>query len=208
MNNLFISILIGVGSYLLLSRKENFTQYGGSDLIDTPYTTYSTKTLGYLENNRQNMNYNKYPPCFELCGASRIIFDILDKNSLIEKYKPILEAQSILLCQEKFLNQKICYETMIENRLQDLANLGIPRNYRSSQLYRKYIEQVKKILGEQYNKTGPDALELLVRVTIIIENQMEQIRNDKDMNDEDISKIEQRIEQFYSNHYELIAKGC
>jgi hypothetical protein len=208
MNNLLISILIGVGSYLLLSRKEKFTQYGGSDIINTPFTTYSTKTLGYIENNRQNSNYGNYPPCFDLCGASRIIFDILEKNSLVEKYKPILEAQSILLCQEKFLNVRLCYETMIENRLQDLANLGIPRNYRSSQLYRKHIEQVKNILGKQYIKTGPDALELLIRVTIIIENQLEQIKNDENLSNEDINKIEERIKQFYSNHYELIAKGC
>jgi hypothetical protein len=59
-------------------------------------------------------------------------------------------------------------------------------------------------LGSDYEKIGPDALELLIRVTTLMEDEV----NELDLPSVDVQQIKVLVLMFYKNHYPIIATKC
>ncbi len=79
----------------------------------------------YTEEKRGNMMYQKYPPCYNICGATRTIQDKLEQvlgNNFMD-YKKLLDVFSIVLCQEVHIESKRRDE-MLMQRIDDLVRMG------------------------------------------------------------------------------------
>lgn len=201
MNRICLLFLIAIGIFVVLSnKKENFTnkKYADADLKNK---TWSTEKIGWIENSRYNLNDGKYPPCFNLSNNAKEIFDLLESNQLIVKHKVLLEVISMILCQYKYLSSKLCIDTMIQNRIQDLTALGYQR------YDNRYRDLLKNIIGNYlYENSSPLFLEFLLRSLTLIEEQI--IKMKVDIANNKLEKIRLLISNFYNEYFSLIAKGC
>lgn len=163
--------------------------------------TWSTETIGWIENGRYNRNYGKYPPCFKLSSEAQEIFDILDKKNLILAHKVIFEVMSMILCQYKFLKSKMCADTMIEDRVKDLDALGY-RRYDNT-----YRNKLKKIVGLNYEPASQSSLEFLLRSLTLIEYQLNKLEY-SGLNKSEFEQILSLVNKFYFKYFPTIAKDC
>lgn len=149
-------------------------------------------------NKQHTINNVKYPPCFEICGASRTIYDILTKYNLVNKYIDLINAQSMALCQEIHSNIKPCDQTMILVRLNESDKLlkGL-RNIDAIDIVKSYTFQ------------GNDTIiQFLENITTILENQIQLIKFDNTISDEDKEIIKNMNNTFYQVHYPILTKNC
>ncbi len=189
MNNILLGIVSGIILTWVLTmdcknkndnkknnKKENLinVEYpidmmGGYATANLNNTTYSKTKLGWIENSRNNRNYKKYPPCFNLSLPAQEIFNILEANELIIKHKVLFEVYSMILCQVTYLKSKLCPQTMLLDRIKDLDAFGAPR-------YSNYIENLKKYVSKsQIDKASPISLEFLNKSLYLIDHQINQI---------------------------------
>ena len=73
----------------------------------------------WTEMNRKNNMFEKYPPCYDICGATRNIQDKLESVNKKEEYHKLLDVYSIVLCQEKYKDSPRTKEMMTQ-RINDL----------------------------------------------------------------------------------------
>ena len=163
--------------------------------------TYSTETLGWIENSRGNMNYEKYPPCFDLSTQAQTIFDLLESKNLIRKYKVLLDVISMMLCQIKFLASKVCTSTMIGERVKDLDAFGYVRNDN------RYLTFLIKMIGQkQYDDSYPSTVDFILKSVTLIEDQLALLKND--VNEITIKRISSLVSEVYSLTLIQIAEDC
>jgi len=147
-------------------------------------------SMNFTELKRGNPPYQFYPPCYDICGATRTIQDILTKINKIEKYAQLLDLYSIVLCQEKHNNSSTNRE-MIEQRITDLKNMGALENNMFGSLN----------IVNRYNITNRKVSEFLQLVTNLIQIQINRLVTDLDIPFEYKNKIEKLNETFYEVHY-------
>ena len=150
----------------------------------------------WYEESRKNIAFNKYPPCYDICGATRNIYDIFEKTKLINDYYVLLNVYSVILCQEA--HAKYCREEMVLERLRDLKNSG------GNELDRDAQDIVRKHTKLQNNHIGF----LLVLATSIIIKELRKIVDDKRISDKDKKSIMNLNETFYKIHYDKITQLC
>jgi len=173
--------------------KNQIAQLGGQ--------TWSTETIGWIENGRYNRNHGKYPPCFNISVGAQEIFNILESNNLILTHKVIFEVMSMILCQYKFIKSKMCVDTMIEDRIRDLDALGY-RRYDST-----YKNKLKKIVGLNYATASQSSLEFLLRSLTLIEYQLNKLES-SNLNKSQLEQILRLVNKFYLKYFPTIVKDC
>ena len=217
MDKLILSALVGFGLYLtvistcsskikveklinnenLLESSQAPAQLGGQ--------TWSTESIGWIENSRLNRNYNKYPPCFKLSKEAREIYDRLEnkqlsKENLILTHKVLFEVMSMILCQYTFLLSKMCVNTMIEDRIRDLDALGYVR------YDNRYRPKLSKLVGKYYDTASQASLEFLLRGLTLIEDELTKLSYK--INENELNQIKILISRFTSQFFVLVAKDC
>ena len=171
---------------------------GGNAPADLTNTTYSKTILGWIENSRNNRNFEKYPPCFNLSIQAQKLFDLLEANDLIVKHKVLLEVYSMILCQVNYLKSKLCPQTMLIDRLTNLDSFGALRYTKHYNNLTKYVS--KNILY----LTSPLTLEFLNKALSLIDKEIDLINLSKDKID-NIKLINKLI---CSYAFPIIAKEC
>lgn len=156
----------------------------------------------WMEFNHGNFSYLNYPPGYEISFESRNLYDLLESKQLVDKYKNLFEVFSIVLCQEKFNNENICYNNIIVRRINDLEKVG----YKNKD-NKKYLPKLQNILGESYKKIKIDTAEFLLRAIAIIENQIMKLLNEQ-LTIEEKNDITNNINNFYSSHFPPIVMQC
>lgn len=164
-------------------------------LIDNQYGGMIWK-----ENLRGNSNDGKYPPCYNICGATKKIYDILEKNNLIKKYSLLLDLYSIILCQEIYLKTTDCKNTMLNERLIQINNLFGDRNVEN-----KHLKIVNDNL--ENDPKNKEMKELLDKTTVLIEEQISKIKKEK-INEKDLKILLNMNTVFYQVHYPIVSSKC
>ena len=77
----------------------------------------------WTENRRNNVSFNKYPPCYDICGSTRNIYDEIERSGKLKEYKKLLDVYSIVLCQVKYINSRNVREMMMD-RITELIKFG------------------------------------------------------------------------------------
>lgn len=157
----------------------------------------------YLEEKRYNSTYSKdgynFPPCFDICGASRKIFMILKDKNLENKYYKLLEGHSLVLCQEVHIKSKECNRTMFDERIQDALNL------KPSLITKKIVN----IVNKNTNNIGSYKLHKFLRnITSILEDEMKKINQDTILTKDEKNTILKMNDVFYQVHYPILSKKC
>lgn len=173
--------------YLNLRNKitENFNQNGG---------------MIWMENSRGNANDGKYPPCYNICGATKAVYDILEKYNLVKKYNLLLDMYSVILCQEIYLKNKKCENTMLDERLMEVSNL-----MKNKEIKNKHVEIVNESINNEPKNS--QIRNLMEMVTVLIEEQISEIFNEN-IEEKDLSKINKMNTVFYQVHYPVLASNC
>jgi len=147
----------------------------------------------WKEMNRKNMMFEKYPPCYDICGATRSIYNYLEEIDKDEEYHKLLDVYSIVLCQEKFRNSDKVKEMMLQ-RIDDLISLGAEKNN---------VFGTENIINK-YNPNNPIVKDFMYLATNLIQREINRLS--KDNIDAVIKeKIEKLNEIFYEVHYPIIA---
>jgi hypothetical protein len=184
MNNLISLVLLTGGLFYFLSSSK-IEQIGGNI---------------YLEESRGNPKYKQYPPCYDICGASRKIHDILVKNNLVRKYHSLLEGHSLVLCQEVYIMKKPCENTMLTERLEETKT-------QFGEI--KMTNDIKKIVEKNTGGKGSYTVtKFLENITAICEREIKNIMKDDKLNDDDKKTIKQMNDTFYQVHYGVVADKC
>lgn len=156
--------------------------------------------IKWLENDRGNSNDGKYPPCYNICGATKAIYDILEKNSLLEKYKLLLDFYSVVLCQEVYLKKKSCEKTMLDERYDEIKKL-----LGDKKIEKRHLEIVKNNINK--NPEHKKMLEFLNMITVLIEEKISEL-NLEEINKKDLDKINRMNTVFYNVHYPVVSEKC
>ena len=211
MEKIILSLLVGIGFYFLISesnypKEENLvndkvnTWESRIEPVQLGGQTWSTESIGWIENSRYNINYNKYPPCFNLSKEAQEIYDIAESKNIIITHKVLFEVISMILCQYNFMASKMCIDTMIENRIRDLDALGYIR------YDNRYRNNLINLVGNYYNTSSQISLQFLLKSLTLIEDELGKIY--KKSNESEINQLKTLIGKFYSQFFVSIAKGC
>lgn len=159
------------------------------------YMASGNKTEGFSagwreHRNRGNPMHGKYPPCYDICGATRNIYDILERAGKVQEHAELLDAYSMVLCQEKHM-ERACQNGMLLRRINELSP--------AKNVHPKIIEY------------GPNARamakEFLVRITPVLEQSLARVLRDPGLSKKDKDTIAKMHDVFYTVHYPKI-EGC
>lgn len=209
MEKILLSISVGIGFYFLLSESSKVEELVNDKVkpwelglgpAQLGGKTWSTETIGWIENSRYNRNYNKYPPCFKLSKEAQQIYDLVESKGLVITHKVLFEAISMILCQYKFLKSKMCVDTMIEERIRDLDALGYVR------YDNRYRNKLARLVGIYINTSSQSSLEFLLRSLTLIEDEINKLSGK--LNELEINQLNILIGKFYSKFFVIVAKDC
>ena len=165
----------------------------------------TTENFLNIENSRGNLDYRFYPPCYDESDSVRNIFDILKKKKLLDYNYNLLNVYSFVLCQEKYLNQKLCGDTMIIERINNMKKLGF-ENISDAQ-YVKYESIVNSILTpEKRIQLSSLSKIFLTAATYLIETNLYNLK--KNLLPEEWNEIYKLTQEFYKKHYPSIHSKC
>ena len=151
--------------------------------------------MTWTENKRNNLSFNKYPPCYDICGSTRNIYDEIERTGKLEEYKMLLDVYSIVLCQVKYINSRNVREMMM-NRITDLIKYGGDTDE----------SKYSGVLGMY--PTPCDRSRLFMALsTSLIENEIRKIDSDSGFSEEAKQKIREFNRSFYNNNYSVIARA-
>lgn len=167
------------------------------------YLKYKSKYLSvknqnggmYSEAKRGNINFLKYPPCYNLSSSAKTIFDILENKNLVTKYSSLLDNFSIILCQLFYQKNKDCKDTMLDERLEELKNVKISL-------------ESKKIVAENLLLKSKVIVDFLHKITTKIMIELEKLIKDKKLDEKTKIKINDLTKTFFSEHYNELSKNC
>jgi len=155
------------------------------------------KFSSWTEQKRGNMPFEKYPPCYDICGATRTIQDNLEKENKQDTYRKLLDVYSIVLCQEKFKDSPRLKEMMFQ-RITDLLKMGAKNDdFNGSQ----------KIVNS-YNPKCPVSKELMLLSSNLLEKEIDKLKKDSTISPATKTNILKMHDVFYSVHFPVIAEIC
>ena len=148
----------------------------------------------WTENRRNNVSFNKYPPCYDICGSTRNIYDEIERSGKLKEYKKLLDVYSIVLCQVKYINSRNVREMMMD-RITELIKFGGDTDERYSDVLGMY-------------PTPCDRSRLFMGLaTSLIENEIRKIDSDGGFSEEAKQNIRRFNRSFYNNNYSVIARA-
>lgn len=149
----------------------------------------------WTENRRNNVFFNKYPPCYDICGSTRNIYDEIERAGKLEEYKKLLDVYSMVLCQVKHINSRNVREMMLD-RITEFIKYGGDTDES------KYSD----VLGMY--PTPCDRSRLFMGLaTSLIENEIRKIDMDFGFSEEAKQKIRGFNRSFYNNNYSVLARA-
>jgi len=154
---------------------------------------FSREKFQWTEMKRSNPMFEKYPPCYDICGATRTIQDKLESVNIQQKYHKLLDVYSIVLCQEKYKNSPNA-KKMMEQRISDLIELGAERNM---------VFETQKVMND-YPVENPIVKDFLLLSTNLIEREINALSSD--VNIALFNSIKGLNNVFYQVHYPIVAK--
>lgn len=141
---------------------------------------------------RGHSNFKQYPPCYDICGATRTIYDLLQKAGRIDAHQRLLDAYSIVLCQEKEM-EEACASGSIVRRINELPPLVDAHSERIVALYNP--------------KASGLAKEFLLRITDVLEDNFQLVMNDASLSKDTKDTLERMHKTFFEVHFPKI-QGC
>ena len=131
MNYLIGSTLSLFGLKLLNLSIEQFANIDNAANIDEDIKILDGRDrvenkLQYNENARGNLNYGRYPPCYNISYEAQQIYDTLDINDDIDNHQRLLNIYSILLCQKYHAGYRECNPLMLKERVREVKSM-IPK---------------------------------------------------------------------------------
>jgi len=148
----------------------------------------------WTENRRNNVSFNKYPPCYDICGSTRNIYDEIERAGKLEEYKKLLDVYSMVLCQVKYINSRNVREMMMD-RITELIKYGGDTDE----------SKYSGVLGMYPTPCDRSRL-FMVLATSLIENEIRKIESDGGFSEEAKQKIREFNRSFYNNNYSVIAR--
>jgi hypothetical protein len=161
-------------------------------IIGTSLYYFSREKFQWTEMKRSNPMFEKYPPCYDICGATRTIQDKLESVNMQQKYHKLLDVYSIVLCQEKYKNSPNV-KKMMEQRISDLIELGAERNM---------VFETQKVMND-YPSENPLVKDFLLLSTNLIEREINALSSDID--NSLFNTIKGLNNVFYQVHYPIVA---
>jgi hypothetical protein len=164
-------VFIGLGSALVASSKK--------------ISKKERMSFAFTEETRGNKMYQKYPPCYDICGATRTIQDKLEMElkSNVKEYKQLLDLYSIVLCQEVFINSPK-REQMLSERIGNLEKMGAV--LKSEYKHKASTEKMTRFLS---------------LVKYMIEHKFFVLKNDKRISAKSKTDILKLNDVFYQIHF-------
>ena len=162
-------------------------------IVFSLYYFFSREKFQWSEMKRSNPMFEKYPPCYDICGATRTIQDKLEDVNLQVKYHKLLDVYSIVLCQEKYKNSPNT-EKMMKQRINDLIELGAKR---------EMVFETQKVISD-YPAENPIVKDFLLLATNLIEREINALSID--VNIALFNSIKGLNAVFYQVHYPIVAK--
>lgn len=154
-----------------------------------------------IEEQRGNEPYGKYPPCYDICGATRTIFDRLEELGLLEAHALLLDLYSMVLCQEKHLMVagKTCADTMLSQRIAQLRKMGAnERDPKALSMVRRYLSP---------DQEGKDSMRFLVLVTNLLEREFARLGRSGVLTESQMASLRRLHTTFYMVHFDKIVCG-
>jgi hypothetical protein len=149
----------------------------------------------WTENRRNNVSFNKYPPCYDICGSTRNIYDEIERAGKLEEYKKLLDVYSMVLCQVKYINSRNVRE-MMTDRITELIKFGGDTDESKYSgvlaMYPTPCDRSRLFMG---------------LATSLIENEIRKIDSDGGFSEEAKQKIKGFNRSFYNNNYSVIARA-
>jgi hypothetical protein len=175
MNYLIGSTLSLFGLKLLNLSIEQFANINNAADIDEDIKILDGKDrvenkLQYNENARGNLNYGRYPPCYNISYEAQQIYDALDINDNINNHQQLLNIYSILLCQKYHAGYRECNPIMLEERVKEVKSM-IPK--------RTDLTLTLNNLKQYVKLNDSNVAKLILYSYFIIEKHMETITDEK-----------------------------
>jgi hypothetical protein len=175
MNYLIGSTLSLFGLKLLNLSIEQFANIDNAASIDEDIKILDGRDrvenkLQYNENSRGNLNYGRYPPCYNISYEAQQIYDALDINNDINNHQQLLNIYSILLCQKYHAGYRECNPLMLKERVREVKSM-IPKGTDLT-LTLNNLKQYVKLNDSNVAK-------LILYSFFIIEKHMESITDEK-----------------------------
>lgn len=180
-------LLLGLG---FIGLGTAFVVEGTKTKKENKVLNFAYGTNRYTEEKRGNMMYKKYPPCYDICGATRTIQDKLEdvlKDKFVD-YSKLLDIFSIVLCQEVYVESKNKDE-MLRQRINDLVEMGA-----------KITQQDKSIAKTQEMTT------FLSLSKNLIQRQVKMLLEDNRIDKDTKKEIVKLTNIFYDIHYSKLER--
>jgi len=151
--------------------------------------------VNWTENRRNNVSLGKYPPCYEICGSTRNIYDEIETVGKLDEYKKLLDVYSVVLCQVKHINSNNV-RTMMMDRITELIKLGGDTD-----------ESKSSSILEMYPTPCDRSRLFMTLATSLIEKEIRNIESDASFTEEQKNKINRFNRSFYNNNYSVISRA-
>jgi len=159
----------------------------------------------YLEIKRGNLSLYNYPPCFHLNDEAEQIYDFLKESEILKGSYNLINCLSMIICQTMYAEQKDCNETMLQDRLRNLSDLGFKNIYTNE--YIKYNSMAYTFIStEDRLKMSQSAKMFITGSTMLIQNNLEELR--KLISKKEYENLQNKINKIYKKNFPIIAKNC
>jgi hypothetical protein len=170
-------------------------------VLATVLLIFKVKKESFVSNwselKRGNLMFEKYPPCYDICGATRNIQDTLEQAKKEERYKKLLDGYSLVLCQEKYKDSPRVRE-MLSQRITDLIKMGAKTTD-----YNGSVEIVNS-----YNPECNMSKQFMLLAANLLQNEIDKLSKDGEINPAQKANILKLHDVFYSIHFPVISKIC
>jgi hypothetical protein len=159
----------------------------------------------YLEIKRGNLSLYNYPPCFHLDDEAEYIYDFLKETEILKGSYNLINCLSMIICQRMYSEQKKCDETMLQDRIRNLADLGFKNIYTNE--YIKYNSMAYTFISTEHRlKMSQSAKIFVTGTTMLIQNNLEELS--KLISKKEYENLQKKINTIYKNNFPIIAKNC
>jgi hypothetical protein len=169
MNYIVGTALSIFGLQLLNKGIEQFSNLNEKQIVIGGVSNYQNDFV-YSENKRLNLNFGKYPPCFNTSSEAQKIFDIIDMNGKKKTFEKLFDIYSILLCQKYHAGYKDCNPIMLDERMNDVKKM-IPKDV--------YLNEYKNKLNKYVQLNKSKVSKLILYSFYLIEQEMKKVTDEQ-----------------------------